>query len=358
MVTYRMASWQERRIERSRELSLRLREIKDGDVGEIVRLARFIAVDSELDFSKMNAFRFPLLLLGRELWRRAGTVGGDKVGSDEWYDFNSEIAMGIALGEGVRQNLPLAYEMLLDGFAKVEQPGCFPHHFIEIGATADVVRDRLPDAKLAQLQDEEECWLEDDGIPGENPAIPFGWWMDKRPVEREAVDLALNDHGEVNALLKNVGGTESFLDWSSLRREFAFYGSDNEFHYFAPEWVEAIAKDDVGKVMAIVDSPAFGYKGLMSLFWCGATRSLAAVIDADKADLSPTDAAAFAVRNLPDAVEVIESIERRWPGTVEAYRDERGLSLLQKSEQELIFGAWRWFLGYTTNCTAALRYLK
>lgn len=55
----------------------------------------------------------------QELWRGAGTVGGDKGGSDEWYDFNSEIAMGIALGEGVRQNLPLAYEMLLDGFAKV-----------------------------------------------------------------------------------------------------------------------------------------------------------------------------------------------------------------------------------------------
>ena len=87
------------------------------------------------------------------------------------------------------------------------------------------------------------------------------------------------------------------------------------------------------------------------LFWCGATRSLAAVIDADKADLSPTDAAAFAVRNLPDAVEVFESIERRWPGTLKTYRDEKGLSLLQKSEQELIFGAWRWFLGNIPNGT-------
>ena len=337
--------WDERRVSWSRELSTLLAGIGENDIGEVVYLGRHISTHSELGWAKMKSFSFPLLLLGRELWRSSGAVDGQRVESDEWYDFTSEIAMSIALGAGIRQNLPLAYEMLLDGFTKVEQPGCFPHHFIEIGATADVVRDRLPEAKLAQLQDEEECWLEDDGMPGENPAIPFGWWMDKRPVERIAVDLALNDHGEVNGVLKNVGGSEFFLDWSSLRQEFAFYGGDNEFHYFPQEWVEAIAKDDVGKVLRIGIDPAFGKKGIISLFWCGARDSLVALIERGKVDIPPSELAAFAVRNFPDDLCVVRAVERRWPGTLVSYRDDHGRTFLQKMDAELIFGGWRMFFG-------------
>lgn len=349
-------TWNESRIDRCRRFTADLGGMDENDVALFVRHSRFFDIDSNLERQKAETVRLPLLFLGRELWRRAGRVGGNEVGGDEWLDYCSEIAMSIAFGRGTSQDVPLAYGMLLDGFSKSKSPCSFPHHFVELGATADVVQDRLSDAKLNLLVDEEEVWLEDDGCPC-HKEIPFGWW-NKPPVDSERIKRVLNDNHEIDSIIDSSNGGEDFLDWSSLRREFAYYSGDPEYRFFEKDWVEAIANDDVAKVVAMANDPAFGHKGVMSLFWCGAPKSLSRLIANDALDLSPSDLAAFAVRNLPNDTCLLEVVERRWPGTLKSYRDEKGATLLRKMNRELIFGAWRRFLGDARAETPVMQYLK
>ena len=328
----------------SREFSENCGSIRSGDVDLLLDMSFILHLDLEFDRRKMDAFRLPLLLLTRELWRRKGLrKRRSNVGSDGWLEFCSEISMRVAFGDGTQQDLPLAAKLLVDGYSKSKSHCCFPFHLIRIGVTADQVVGKLSEEKLRALYDEEDQWIEDDGCPGEE--FPSFWQKNLLQADEGRKLRFLNDNGEIDEYLKSVGGEGVFLNWDSLLQEFRVYASDQKFHYFPESWVEAIAKDDVPAIMKAVGSPAFGNKGLVSLFWCGASHSIAELVRLGRMGLAPEKILELATRNLPDGIEVLKAIERKWPGLIRGYRDARGQSLLQKMDRELVFGAWRWFLG-------------
>ena len=251
--------------------------------------------------------------------------------------------MSLAFGHGTLQDLPLAAKLLVDGYSKSKSECSFPFQLIRIGVTSNQVVGKLSNEKLDAIDHEEDSWIEDDGCPGEE--FPLFWQKNLPQADEGRMRRFLNDNGEVNEYLKSVGGLENFLNWDSFLQELRVYASDQAFHFFPESWVDAITNDDVSVIMKAVANPAFGNKGLVSLFWCGASHSIAELVRLGRIGLSPEKILELAARNLPDGIEVLKAIERKWPGLIRGYRDARGQSLLQKMDRELVFGAWRWFLG-------------
>ena len=337
-------SWLRRRFSSSREFNENCGSIRSSDVDLLLDMSFLLHLDLEFDERKMDAFRLPLLLLTRELWRRKGLrKRRSNVGNDGWLEFCSEISMRVAFGDGTQQDLPLAAKLLVDGYSKSKSHCCFPFHLIRIGVTADQIVGKLSNEKLDAIDREEDSWIEDDGCPGEE--FPLFWQKNLPQADEGRMRRFLNDNGEINEYLKSVGGLENFLNWDSFLQELRVYASDQAFHFFPESWVEAITDDDVSVIMKAVGNPAFGNKGLVSLFWCGASHSIAELVRLGRIGLAPEKILELATRNLPDGIDVLKAIERKWPGLIRGYRDARGQSLLQKMDRELVFGAWRWFLG-------------
>lgn len=337
-------SWLRRRFSSSREFGETCGNIRSEDVDRLIELSFFLHFYLEFDEGKMYASRLPLLLLSRELWRRKGvSERWGSIGGDGWLEFCSAISMSLAFGHGTLQDLPLAAKLLVDGYSKSKSECSFPFQLIRIGVTSYQVVGKLSNEKLDAIDHEEDSWIEDDGCPGEE--FPLFWQKNLPEADEGRMRRFLNDNGEVNEYLKSVGGLENFLNWDSFLQELRVYASDQTFHFFPESWVDAITNDDVSVIMKAVGNPAFGNKGLVSLFWCRASHSIAELVRLGRIGLSPEKILELAARNLPDGIEVLKAIERKWPGLIRGYRDARGQSLLQKMDRELVFGAWRWFLG-------------
>ena len=87
-----------------------------------------------------------------------------------------DIAMAAGLGDGVKQNLPLAKTLLLEGWTRCrgeEARLLFVHGLLTIDFTAaDAQREGLNERLVNDLADEEDIWIEDDGYPGEDSRVP------------------------------------------------------------------------------------------------------------------------------------------------------------------------------------------
>ena len=98
-----------------------------------------------------------------------------------------EIALAVARGDGVPRDLKLAKELFVkewrDWRDDKECRFLAVWGLIYIGYTADyAVRDGLDELLIAELEDEEEVWLDDDGCPGES--VP-NWGLELSGLKQE-----------------------------------------------------------------------------------------------------------------------------------------------------------------------------